>query len=55
MIVFEIPKTNNKMMSSILSNILGWPGGNLSKQVRLHASRHDPVTLAQPTQARCGL
>ena len=43
------------MMSSVLSNILGWPGGNSSKQVRLihiHASRHDSVTLAQPTQAR---
>ena len=43
--MFEIAKTN----------ILGWPGGNSSKQVRLihiHASRHDSVTLAQPTQAR---
>ena len=42
----------------ILSKILGWPGGNSSKQVRLihmHASRHDSVTLAQPTEARCGL
>ena len=58
LIVFEIAKTNNEMMSSVLSNILGWPGGNSSKQVRLipmHASRHDSVTLAQPTQARCGL
>ena len=58
LIVFEIAKTNNEMMSSVLSNILGWPGGNLSKQVRLihmHASRHDSVTLAQPTQGRCGL
>ena len=42
----------------VLSKILGWPGGNSSKQVRLihmHASRHDSVTLAQPTEARCGL
>ena len=56
--MFKIAKTNNEMMSSVLSNILGWPGGNSSKQVRLihmHASRHDSVTLAQPTQARCGL
>ena len=56
--MFEIAKTNDKMMSSVLSNILGWPGVNTSKQVRLvriHASRHDSVTLAQPTQARCGL
>ena len=56
--MFEIAKTNNEMMSSILSNILGWSGGNTSKEVRLipmHASRHDSVTLAQPTQARCGL
>ena len=47
-----------KMMSNVLSNILRWPGGNTSKQVRLipmHALRHDSVTLAQPTQARCGL
>ena len=46
------------MMSSVLSNILGWPGGNLSKQVRLipmNALRHDSVTLAQPTQAHRGL
>ena len=38
----------------VLSNILGWPGGNSSKQVRLipmHASRHDTVILAQPTHA----
>ena len=58
LIVFEIAKTNNEMMSSVLSNILGWPGGNSSKQVRLirmHASRHDSVTLAQPTHANCGL
>ena len=58
LILFENAKTNNEMMSSVLSNILGWPGGNSSKQVRLiymHASRHDFVTLAQPTQARCGL
>ncbi len=58
MIVFEIAKIKNEMMSSVLSNILGRPGGNSSKQVRLihmHASRHDSVTLAQPTQARCGL
>ena len=37
---------------------LAWPGGNSSKQVCLipmHASRHDSVTLAQPTQAHCGL
>ena len=50
--------TNNEMMSSVLSNILGWPGGNSSKQVRLipmHASRHNSVALTQPTQARCGL
>ena len=56
--MFEIARMNNEMMSSILSNILGWPGGNSSKQVRLihmHASRHDSVTLAQPAQARCGL
>ena len=31
--MFEIAKTNNEMMSSVLSNILGWPGGNSSKQV----------------------
>ena len=58
LLVFEIAKTNNEMMSSVLSNILGWPGGNSSKQVRLihiHASRHDSVTLDQPTQAPCGL
>ena len=58
MIVFEIAKINNEMMSSVLSNILEWPGGNSSKQAHLipmHASRHDSVTLAQPTQARCGL
>ena len=58
LIVIEIAKTNNEMISSVLSNILGWPGGNSTKQVRLipmHASRHDAVTLAQPTQARCGL
>ena len=57
LILFEIAK-NNEMMSSVLSNIFGWPGGNSSKQVRLihmHASRQDSVTLAQPTQARCGL
>ena len=58
---FDIAKTNNDMMSSVLSNILGWPGGNSSKQVRLihmHASRHDSVTLAQlkkKKKARCGL
>ena len=28
LIVFEVAKTNNEMMSSVLSNILGWPGGN---------------------------
>ena len=58
LIVSEIAKTNNEMMSGVLSNILRWPGGNSSKQVRLipmHASRHDSVTLIQPTQARCGL
>ena len=56
--VFQIAKMNNEMMSSVLSNILRWPGGNSSKQARLipmHASRHDSVTLAQPTQARCCL
>ena len=56
--VFEIAKTDNEMMTRVLWNILGWPGGNSSKQVRLihmHPSRHDSVTLAQPTQARCGL
>ena len=56
--MFEIAKTNNEMMSSVLSNILGWPGGNSSKQARLihmHASRHGSATLAQPTQARYGL
>ena len=45
--VFQIAKMNNEMMSSVLSNILGWPGGNSSRQVRLipmHASRHDCVT-----------
>ena len=35
LIVLEIAKTNNEMMSSVFSNILGWPGGNSSKQVRL--------------------
>ena len=48
LIIFEIAKTNNVMMSNVLSNILGWPGGNSSKQVRLipmHASRHDSVRL----------
>ena len=34
LIVFEIAKTNNEVMSSVLSNILGWPRGNSSKQVR---------------------
>ena len=56
-IVFEIAEANNEMMSNVLSNILEWPGGNTSKQVRLipmHSLRHDSVTLAQPTQARCG-
>ena len=56
--MFEIAKTNNEMMPSVLSNILGWPGGNSPKQVRLvhmHAGRHNSVTVAQPTQARCGL
>ena len=49
MILFEIAKTNNEMMSTVLSNNLGWPRGNSPKQVRLihmHASRHDYVTLA---------
>ena len=58
MIVFEIAKIKNEMMSSVLSNILGRPGGNSSKQVRLihmHASKHDSVTLAQPTRACCSL
>ena len=44
LIVFEIAKTNNEMMSSVLSNILRGPGGNSSKQVHLihmHASRHN--------------
>ena len=56
-IVFEIAKANNEMMFNVLSNILEWPGGNTSKQERLipmHSLRHDSVTLAQPTQARCG-
>ena len=58
LILFENAKTNNEMMSSVLSNILGWPGENSSRQVRLihiQASRHDSVTLVQPTQACCGL
>ena len=58
LILFEIAKTNNEMMSSVLLNILGWPGGNSSKQVcliHMHTSRHDSVTLAQPTQACWGL
>ena len=58
LIVFEVARMNIEMMSSVLSNISGWPGINTSKQVCLvpiHASRHDSVTLAQPTQARCGL
>ena len=58
LIVFEIAKTNNETMSSVLSNILGWPGRYSSKQVRLipkHASRHDSVTLAQPAHSHCGL
>ena len=58
LIVFEIAKTNNEMMSSVLSNILGQPWGNSSKQVRLiymHTSKNNSVTLAQPTPARCGL
>ena len=57
-ILFEIAKTNNEMMSSVLSNTLGWLGENSSKQVHLihmHTSRNDSITLAQPTQARCGL
>ena len=56
--MFEIAKRSNEMMSNVLLNILGWPGGNTSKEVRLspmHALRHDSVTLAQPTQARCVL
>ena len=58
LIVFEIAKTNNEMMSSVLSNILGRPGGNSSKQIRLihmDASKNDSATLAQPTHARYGL
>ena len=46
LILSEIAKTNNKMMSSVLSNNLGWPGRNSSKQVRLihmHTWRHDYV------------
>ena len=35
LILFEITKTNNEMMYSVLSNILGWPVGNSPKQVRL--------------------
>ena len=59
--MFEIAnsmKFNEIVNSSVLSNILGWPGGNSPKQVRLihmHAPRHNSVTLAQPTQARCSL
>ena len=34
LILFEISKMNNEMMSSVLWNILGWPGGNSSKPVR---------------------
>ena len=55
---FGIAKTDNEMMSNVLWNILGWPGGNSSEQVRLihmHASRHDSISLAQSTEARCGL
>ena len=57
-ILSEIAKMNNEMMSSVLLNILGWPGGNSSEQVcliHMLTSRHDSVTLVQPTQARCGL
>ena len=45
LILFEIAKTNNEMMSSVLSNSLGWPEGNSSKQVRfihMHASNTIP-------------
>ena len=35
LILFQIAKMKNEIMSSILSNILGWPGGNSSKQVCL--------------------
>ena len=58
LIVFEIAKMNDEMMSSVHSNNLGWPRENTSKQVCLipmYALRHDSVTLAQPTQAQCGL
>ena len=59
LIVFEVARMNIEMMSSVFEHfILGWPGGNSSKQARLipmHVSRHDSVTLAQTTQARCGL
>ena len=53
--LFEVAKTNNEMMSSILSNILGWPGGNQVSLIHMHTLRHDSVTLVQPTQACCGL
>ena len=46
-ILFKIAKTNIEM-PSVLSNILGCPGGNSSQQVRLihmHTSRNDSVTL----------
>ena len=57
LILFEIARKNNEMMCRVLSNILGWPGENSFRQVRLihmHTLRHDSVTLAQPTQAHCG-
>ena len=47
LILFDIAKTNNQMMSSIPLTILGWPGWNSSEQVRLihmHTSRNDSVT-----------
>ena len=40
LIVFEIANKTNEIMSSVLSNILGWPGGNSSKQVRLYSHAH---------------
>ena len=48
LILFETAMTNNEVR---------WPGGNSFKQAHLipmHASRHYSVTLALPTQDRCG-
>ena len=56
--VLLVLSTSPVVVHSFPRNILGFPGGNSSKQARLshmHASRHDSVTLAQPKQARCGL